>query len=88
MPIISAVGLFFYDKFEETLNEKVSNMSKLTKPYFSIYLPMPSKRSTKVFAMKNPHKKAKHIIIELEILLTFGGNNSAVTKKSELLMGS
>ena len=35
MPIISAVGLFCYDKFEETPNEKVVNMSKLTKPYFS-----------------------------------------------------
>ena len=35
MPIISAVGLFSYDKFEETPNEKVVNMSKLTKPYFS-----------------------------------------------------
>ena len=28
MPIISAVGLFCYDKFEETPNEKVVNMSK------------------------------------------------------------
>ena len=35
MPIISPVGLFCYDKFEETPNEKVVNMSKLTKPYFS-----------------------------------------------------
>ena len=35
MPIISAVGLFCCDKFEETPNEKVVNMSKLTKPYFS-----------------------------------------------------
>ena len=35
MPIISAVGLFCSDKFEETPNEKVSNMSKLTKSYFS-----------------------------------------------------
>ena len=35
MPIISAVGLFCCDKFEETPNEKVSNLSKLTKPYFS-----------------------------------------------------
>ena len=34
MPIISAVGLFCYDKFEETPNEKMVNMSKLTKPYF------------------------------------------------------
>ena len=32
MPIvISVVGLFCYDKFEETPNEKVVNMSKLTK---------------------------------------------------------
>ena len=35
MPIISAVGFFCCDKFEETPNEKVSNMSKLTKSYFS-----------------------------------------------------
>ena len=35
MPIISAVGLFCCDKFEETTNEKVSNMSKLTKSYFN-----------------------------------------------------
>ena len=35
MPIISSVGLFYYDKFEETPNEKVVNMSKLTKPYFN-----------------------------------------------------
>ena len=34
MPINSAVGLFCCDKFEETLNEKVVNMSKLTKFYF------------------------------------------------------
>ena len=38
MPIISAVGLFCCDKFEETPNEKVINTSKLTKPYFSTYL--------------------------------------------------
>ena len=35
MPIISAIGLFCYDKFVETPNEKVVNMSKLAKPYFS-----------------------------------------------------
>ena len=35
MPIISAVGLFCYDEFEETPNEKVVNMSKLTKPNFN-----------------------------------------------------
>ena len=34
IPIIFAVGLFRYDKFEETPNEKVVNMSKLIKPYF------------------------------------------------------
>ena len=39
MPIISAVGLFCYDKFEEITNEKVVNMSKLTKPYFSTQPP-------------------------------------------------
>ena len=36
MPIISTVGLFCCDEFEETPNEKVSNMSKLTKSYFSV----------------------------------------------------
>ena len=36
MPMISAIGLFCYDKFEETSNEKVVNMSKLTKPYFRL----------------------------------------------------
>ena len=35
MPIISDVGLFCYDKFEETTNKKVVNMSKLTKLYFN-----------------------------------------------------
>ena len=40
MPIIGAVGLFCYDKFEETPSEKVVNMSMLTKPYFSILLMM------------------------------------------------
>ena len=34
-PINSAVGLFCCDKFEETPNEKVSDLSKLTKPYFN-----------------------------------------------------
>ena len=34
MPIISAVGVFCCDKFKETPNEKVVNMSKLTKSYF------------------------------------------------------
>ena len=33
--LLSAVGLFCSDKFEETPNEKVVNMSKLTKFYFS-----------------------------------------------------
>ena len=42
MPIIYAVVLFCYDEFDETPNEKVVKMSKLTKPYFSYgikYLP-------------------------------------------------
>ena len=34
LPKISAVGLFCYDKFDETPNKKVVNMSKLTKPYY------------------------------------------------------
>ena len=36
MHIISVVGLFCCDKFEETPNEKVVNMSKLTKSYFNV----------------------------------------------------
>ena len=36
MLIISAVVLFCCDKFEEIPNEKVVNMSKLTKSYFSL----------------------------------------------------
>ena len=35
MPIIFAVGLSCCDKFEETPNEKVVDMSKLVKSYFS-----------------------------------------------------
>ena len=38
LPIISAVGLFCCNKFEETPNEKVVDMSKLTKPYLNIHL--------------------------------------------------
>ena len=81
---------FYIVLFENVQNTGFITTNDFSKKYsiFFINLPMPSKRSTKVFAMKNPHKKAKHIIIELEILLTFGGSNSAVTKKSELLMGS
>ena len=37
MLIISAIGLYCYDKFEETPNEKAVNMSKLTKPYFRYF---------------------------------------------------
>ena len=33
-PKISAVGLFCCNKFEETSNKKVSDLSKLSKPYF------------------------------------------------------
>ena len=35
MPIISTVGHFCYDNIEETPNEKVAAMSKLTEPNFS-----------------------------------------------------
>ena len=41
MPLICAVGLFCYDKLEETPNEKVVNMSKLTKPYFKAGVALP-----------------------------------------------
>ena len=34
MPKICTVGLFCCDKFEETPNKKVSDLSKLSKPYF------------------------------------------------------
>ena len=55
MPIISAVGLFCFDKFEETPNEKVVNTSKLTKSYFSCcYAAILSKQSS---GMKRPPKK-------------------------------
>ena len=36
MFIISAIGLLCCDKFEGTPNEKVINMSNLTKPYFTV----------------------------------------------------
>ena len=36
MPIFSTVGLFCYDEFEETPNEELVNMSKLTKSYFNM----------------------------------------------------
>ena len=45
MLIISAVKLVCCDKFEETPNEKVINMSKLTKLYFYV-----------LFTWQNRHK--------------------------------
>ena len=39
MPIIPTFGLFCNDKFEETPNEIVVNMTKLTKPYFKNFMP-------------------------------------------------
>ena len=35
---MSAVGLFCCDKFEENPNKKVSDLSKLSKPYFIVPL--------------------------------------------------
>ena len=35
LPKISTVGLFSCDKFEETKKQKVIDLSKLTKSYFS-----------------------------------------------------
>ena len=37
MPIISAIGRFCCNKFVETPDKKVFNMSKLGKPYFSTH---------------------------------------------------
>ena len=37
MLIIYTVGLVCCDKFEQTPDKKVVNMSKLTKPYFKSY---------------------------------------------------
>ena len=48
MPTISAFGLFCCNKFEETPNKKVFDLTKLTKPYFTnfratiVYLSTPS----------------------------------------------
>ena len=54
MPTICHVGLFCYDKLEETTNEKVVNMSKLTKPYFKAV--SSNKRKTMLL---NPKKFSK-----------------------------
>ena len=53
MPIVSAVGLFCCDKFEETQNEKVVNMSKLTKSYFSILLYKEVEETTNLYLLEN-----------------------------------
>ena len=42
-PIISAVGAFCCEKFEETPNEEVVNMSKLNEPSFSLELELSQK---------------------------------------------
>ena len=39
MPIIFAVGLFYFYEFEETPNKEASDLSKLTKLYFNFLLP-------------------------------------------------
>ena len=61
--IISAFGLFCCDKFEETPNEKVSDLSKLTKPYFRNL----ADSLTSILSSKNP----EHIYTILKI---FFGN--------------
>ena len=53
MPIISAFGLFCYDKFEETQNEKVVNMSNLTKPYFNPKLGWTHFLSARLLSLEN-----------------------------------
>ena len=59
MLIISAVGLFCCDKVEEIPNEKVVNMSKLTKSYFTQYikqLESADDRATSYISSKNSLK--------------------------------
>ena len=43
--------------------------------------PNPSSKSTKVLAMMKPQRKAKQMMMELAILRTLGGSNSAVKLK-------
>ena len=54
MPIVStAVGFFCCNKFDETPNEKMVNMSKLTKSYFKfINYEITSERNDFRFRMK------------------------------------
>ena len=68
LPIISAVRLFCCNKFEETPNEKVVNMSKSTKPYFStIFLKLGKNfHGIKAFPYKKEQKKQDHILVYLE----------------------
>ena len=62
VPIISAVGLFCCDKFEETPNEKVSKLSKLSKSYF--------KTATTGTNLYVPSwKKFKSVFLEKSILI-------------------
>ena len=53
MPIIFAVGLFCCDKFEETTNNKVSDLSKLSKSYFK-----PKNYLEKSYGNKNLYNSA------------------------------
>ena len=57
MLIISAVGLFCCDKFEETPNEKVVNMSKLTKSYLKSLIFV-----TKYNIIRTPPEKVQHFL--------------------------
>ena len=43
----------------------------------------PSKRSTNVLAIKKPQRKAKQMMMELAMLLTLGGSNSAEMKREK-----
>ena len=64
MPIIFAVGLFCYDEFEETPNEKVVNMSKSTKPYFRFQIKqiLLNLKSTLFYPFCNYFKKFKTLL--------------------------
>ena len=70
MPIISAVGLFCYYKFEETPNEKVVNMSKLTKSYFRQFASLNSK-CTKITILLNASNESRNVKLRWLAILLF-----------------
>ena len=58
MPLIYAIKLFCCDKFEETPNEKMLNMSNLTKTYFKI-------SAVLMRHIKRVHKKELNFVCDI-----------------------